>query len=242
MCTLVAAVRPSPSLPLVIAANRDERTARPARPPFLWPGGILAPRDEQAGGTWLGLNAHGLFVGITNRAGNPPDATRRSRGALVVDALAAPSAAALHARMGEVDPAAYNPFHLLYADRVSAHLTWSDGRALHRNDLAPGLHVVTERSFGAADEARAGLVRRRWEALGGDLRPETLGPLLAEHAEDPFAGTCVHADAFGYGTRLSAILLLGETWGETRLYWAEGRPCRTPFVEEAGLVRALGGG
>jgi hypothetical protein len=241
MCTLAVAFGVSPEAPLVVAANRDEHTARPARPPFLWEGSprVISPRDEQAGGTWLGLNEHALFVGITNRAGALPDPSRRSRGALVADALRAPSAAALHARLADLDPRAYNPFHLLYADRASAHLTWSDGHALHRADLAPGLHVVTERSFGAGDEARAALVRRRWEALGGDLRPETLGPLLAEHADDPFAATCVHADAFGYGTRSSAILLLGETWRETRLFWAEGRPCVTPFVAEDALVRAL---
>lgn len=240
MCTLIAAVRPSPTLPLVIAANRDELTARPATPPFLWPGepAVVSPRDDLAGGTWLGLNAHGLFVGVTNRAGNPRDDARRSRGALVADALRAPSAAALHARLAGVDPAAYNPFHLLYADRESAHLTWTDGHTLHRADLAPGLHVVTERSFGAGDEARAALVRRRWEALG-ELAPGAIGPVLAEHADDPFTATCVHADAFGYGTRSSMILLLGARWDTTRLLWAEGRPCRTPFVEQDALLREL---
>jgi hypothetical protein len=246
MCTLVAAVRAHPTLPLVIAANRDEAMARPATPPFLWPGPprLLSPRDELAGGSWLGLNAAGLFVGITNRHGSPPDPTRRSRGALVIDALGAPSATALHARLASVDPAAYNPFHLLYADRRSAHLTWSDGRDLHRADLAPGLHVVTERSFGATPDARAALVRRRWPEFAGELGAPggllRLGPLLAEHAEDPFSATCVHADVFGYGTRSSMLLSLGEAPGDTRLLWAEGRPCRTPFVDQEALVRALG--
>ena len=82
MCTLALAVGVSPSLPLVVAANRDELLARPAVPPFLWPREpgaprILSPRDEVAGGTWLGLNEHALFVGITNRAGAPPDPARR---------------------------------------------------------------------------------------------------------------------------------------------------------------------
>jgi uncharacterized protein with NRDE domain len=241
MCTLVVAVRPSPTLPLVVAANRDELTARPATPPFLWPGSpaVLSPRDDLAGGTWLGLSALGLFVGITNRAGQPPDPRRRSRGALVLESLRASSAAALHARLADLDPAACNPFHLVYADRRSAHLTWSDGAVLHRTDLAPGLHVVTERSFGAGDEARAALVRRRWAELGPDPAPEAIAPLLAQHADDPFLATCVHADAFGYGTRSSMILRLGEGWTDTRLLWAEGRPCRTPFVAQDALLQQL---
>src|SRR5262249_50702626 len=115
MCTLIAAVHAFEDTPLLIAANRDERTTRPAKSPFLWPDErgprILAPRDEQAGGSWLGLNDRGLFVGITNRAFAPLDPSRRSRGALVIDALRAPSALDLHARLAALDPREYNAFH-----------------------------------------------------------------------------------------------------------------------------------
>jgi hypothetical protein len=243
MCTLAAAVGVSPAIPLVVAANRDEMLDRPARPPFLWPGvpRVVSPRDEVAGGTWLGVNEHALFVGITNRAGAPPDRSLRSRGALVAEALRAPSAASLHDHLAALDPRAQNPFHLLYADRTSAHLTWSDGKAIHRADLGPGLHVVTERSFGAGDEQRGALVRRLWSELDGDLSPASLGGILGRHAEDPFAATCVHADAFGYGTRSSFILVLGAAWSDTRAYWAEGKPCVTPYVEQAALLRELQG-
>src|ERR1700691_1210480 len=114
MCTLAVAVGVSPSIRLVVAANRDEMLARPAVPPFLWPGAprVISPRDEVALGTWLGLNEHGLFVGVTNRAGAPPDRSLRSRGILVAESLRARSAAALHARLADLDPRAYNPFHL----------------------------------------------------------------------------------------------------------------------------------
>jgi uncharacterized protein with NRDE domain len=221
------------------------RLSRSAVPPFLWPGSprVLSPRDEVAGGTWLGLNEHALFVGVTNRHGGPPDKTRKSRGALVAEALRAPSATALHDRLADLDPRTYNPFHLLYADRATAHLTWSDGAVLHREDLAPGLHVVTERSLGAAEDRRGPAVRRSWEALRGDLSPAALASLLGRHAteEDFFASTCVHADAFGYGTRSSLVLVLGQRWEDTRWLWAEGKPCVTPFVEQAALLEALAG-
>src|SRR5206468_12767125 len=110
--------------PLVVAANRDERLDRPAAAPFLWSGSprFIAPRDELAGGTWLGLNEHGLFVGLTNRAGAAPDPTRRSRGLLVTDALGAASAAELAARIALLDPRAHSPFLLVWADRAEAHL------------------------------------------------------------------------------------------------------------------------
>src|SRR5712692_8012823 len=73
VCTLICAFRVFPRWPLIVAANRDEHLNRPASPPRLWPGDLsfVAPRDEAAGGTWLGLNSAGLFVGVTNRFGVP---------------------------------------------------------------------------------------------------------------------------------------------------------------------------
>jgi uncharacterized protein with NRDE domain len=78
VCTLVAALHHFSGFPLVVGANRDERYDRPASPVQLWQAeSFVAPRDEAAGGTWLGLNARGLFVGVTNRFGAAKD--RRAR-------------------------------------------------------------------------------------------------------------------------------------------------------------------
>ena len=91
MCTLAIALRPSPGTVLAATGNRNEFLARPASPPRVWPDveGVLMPRDDQAGGTWLGLTARGLFVCITNRRGATPERSRRSRGLLVLDILRA---------------------------------------------------------------------------------------------------------------------------------------------------------
>ena len=97
MCTLIALHRCFPEVPLAIAANRDEYLDRPAEGPAVrhWCGAeVLAPRDARAGGTWLGINAQGVFSGLTNRPNPNPDPARRSRGLLVADLLAHPSAAA----------------------------------------------------------------------------------------------------------------------------------------------------
>jgi len=249
MCTLVAAVRSWPGHPLVIAANRDERLARPAVPPFLWPGPprFVAPRDELAGGSWLGLNEHGVFVGVTNRAGALRDPSRRSRGALVIDALSAPSAAALHQTLASLDHGAYNPFHLLYADRETAHVTWCDGETVHRADLGAGLHVVTEQSTGTAHAdttPRASFIRDAWQrdVAGRELSVARIEALLREHAGHPLEGTCVHADAVGYGTRSSAVLVLGDAAGDVTMLWAEGKPCVTPFEDQRRLLEQLAAG
>jgi uncharacterized protein with NRDE domain len=246
MCTLIAAVRQYRRFPLVVAANRDEEFARPASPPFVWdaPSRFVAPRDDKAGGTWLGLTAGGLFVAVTNRFGVPRDEARRSRGALVVEALGAASAHELHGRLRALSPAAYNAFHLLYADREGAFVTWSDGTALRQDALGPGIHVVTERSLGGDDRSRTELVRRRYPRVDPDVPPgvDALAGLLEIHAppEDPVAGTCIHVPALGYGTRSSLVLRLGPTIEQSDFAWVEGSPCTQPMVPRPDLLAALG--
>ena len=243
MCTLLAVV-PPPGGALQVAANRDEFLARPASPPRRWPGvpAILAPRDEQAHGTWLGVNAHGLFVGVTNRHGTERDTGLASRGMLVAEALRADSVDALHGRLASLGARVYNPFHLLYADTSGrAGLTVCDGARLRQHILGPGLHVLTERSFGAGDDAVR--VRRAEAALargGGHLPLEAWRAVLAEHAPGNLRDSaCIHAPAVGYGTRSSFLLELGPDCTPARCFWTEGPPCTSPWVEGSALLKEV---
>src|SRR5678815_1232251 len=123
MCTLVALHRCTPDAPLWVAANRDEYLERPAEGPALRngrAGALVAPLDRRAGGTWWGLNAHGVFAAITNRPTSQLDATRRSRGQLVIDALCAGSARAAADALAPLGRDLYNPFNLFVADSQEA--------------------------------------------------------------------------------------------------------------------------
>jgi uncharacterized protein with NRDE domain len=246
MCTLVVSFRPTDEWPLVVAANRDERLDRAASGPRLWPGTVpfLAPRDEVAGGTWLGLNARGLFVGVTNRFGASRDDARESRGTLVLEALRHESARALHRSLSALPAGRFNAFHLLYADHEAAFVTWSDGSKVTQEALAPGLHVVTERSLGGDDKSRSELVRDRWAKLAPRYPPDpaALQSLLAVHSEDLLGGTCVHVPAFNYGTRSSTVLLLARQLFDSRLYCADGPPCTAPFSNISELLQGLTAG
>ena len=97
MCTLILLDRVVPQIPVIVAANRDEYFARPAAPPTRFEASagrpaFVAPHDLEAGGTWMGVNEHGVFVGLTNRPVDVKPTGLRSRGLLVVDVLAAASA------------------------------------------------------------------------------------------------------------------------------------------------------
>ena len=240
MCTLVLVVPPSGGV-LQVAANRDEFLARPASPPAPSADGRwIAPRDQEAGGTWLGVNAGGLFVGVTNRHAGGRDPTRRSRGLLVLDALESPDVASLHRRLASLEAAAYNGFHLAYADGTFAGLTWSDGSTLRQERLAPGVHVLTEQSLGAGDDgSRRRLVESRVPSQG-ELDIEGWLALLSVHGPEPRAGTCVHADAVGYGTRSAFVMHRGSTAASSTCAWTDARPCTTPARDGTGILRTVG--
>jgi hypothetical protein len=243
MCTLVLAHRCLPGSALAVAANRDEMLDRAASGPRVVAGSprVLMPRDEVAQGTWLGLSERGLFVGITNRAGAPPDRTRASRGLLVVEALRASGAASLHEDLARLPARRTNPFHLLYADGRAAFVTWSDGETVRQHALEPGVHVVTERSLGGDDRGRTErLLELFRERVDG--RPPTLdglGALLAVHGAqaDPLAGSCVHADEHGYGTRSGFVFIGGE---RPAARWYEGHPCTAPPSDLGAALGELG--
>src|ERR671923_435071 len=85
MCLIVLAWRLRPELPLIVAANRDEFHARPAAPAAFWEDrpGILAGRDLEARGTWMGISRSGKFAAVTNYRGALEARAAESRGALV---------------------------------------------------------------------------------------------------------------------------------------------------------------
>src|SRR5215813_3419785 len=84
MCLIALFFRVVDDAPLVIGANREEEYARGGEPPQVWSGTcrVVAGRDPVAGGTWFGVNEHGLVAAVTNRRRSPLPEAPRSRGLL----------------------------------------------------------------------------------------------------------------------------------------------------------------
>jgi len=245
MCTLVAYVGGSPALPLLVAANRDEFLDRPATDPAIiavdpW---VFAGQDLSAGGTWFGINAHGLVVGLLNRrrpAGPAP--CRRSRGLLCLEMLQTASPDAAAALLARVRPETYNPFNLLVADHRQALVATSGPETVRLTRLPPGVHLLTNLELNDPTCPRIARSSSRFAALrlptNGDASAliEPLRELLADHATalDPRADVietlCVHRP--GYGTRSSSIVALAAN-GSPRWWHSAGPPCRSPFTELA---------
>jgi uncharacterized protein with NRDE domain len=249
MCTLIALHRCFADAPLVVAANRDEFLERPTEGPALREAAIgssphaqkrvVAPRDLRAGGSWLGINEAGVFAAITNRRCEEPDPKRRSRGWLVMEALAEPSAARAADRFARLTEGAYNPFNLYLADAESAHLLSYQDRT-ERFDLGAGAHVIGNVH---PDEPSAKIARLRADAAAiaerADAPLAALADLCRAHLASPFDSTCVHAGE--YGTRSSTLL---RTGARPELHYADGPPCEasyrdlTPLLHDLGIVPA----
>jgi hypothetical protein len=109
----------------------------------------------------------------------------------------------------------------------------NDGDQIREIQLAPGLHVLTERSQveGGTQTEREKLIaaRMRTHLESGVPTEHDLAGMLSVHAEDPFDGTCVHAPAYNYGTRSSTLIWFYKD--SIRFLHAEGPPCETPYQD-----------
>jgi uncharacterized protein with NRDE domain len=245
VCTLIAFHRVWRDAPLIVAANRDERYDRPATGPRWIEAGALmalAPRDEVAGGTWMGANTAGMWIGITNRRGpRPPDPDRRSRGLLCLDLLGEATARDVVAALERIEEP-YNPFHVVCGDgEVMALIEYEEGRVQTR-ELGPGCHIVTNEPLEEAP--REPKTRRAWTLLeaaglwpaeGGAVAPgglsQTLAAILADHGAYGPDALCLHGGR--YGTRSAAVWRMHPAAARDRrafdVVYADGPPCATSF-------------
>ena len=160
MCSIVLLRRPRHRWPLLVAANRDEMRDRPWDPPARhWPERpeVLAGRDRLSGGSWLGLNEHGVLAAVLNRVGSlGPSPDKRSRGELVLDALDHTDAASAAEQLRHLDAGAYRSFNLVVADIENAY--WLAGREERRKvemEAVPdGLSMLTAREMNDTDSPR----------------------------------------------------------------------------------------
>jgi uncharacterized protein with NRDE domain len=119
MCLLIFAHGVDPRFPLVVAANRDEFHARPTEPSHFWPEqpDLLAGRDLEQGGTWMGITRDGRFAAITNYRDPAHTAPApRSRGELPLRYLTGPREPEQFLRELDADAGEYAGFNLLVGD------------------------------------------------------------------------------------------------------------------------------
>ncbi|OWQ96432.1 NRDE family protein [Sphingopyxis witflariensis] len=228
MCVVALAWHSHPDWPLILIGNRDEFHGRASAPLASWndDSGIIAGRDLQAGGTWLGAHAPtGRVVVVTNVRGALPDPAKESRGALVVDMLRGDGR---FADPAEADLDRFNAFNLFAVGGDEARLL-TNRPTPQIAPLAPGVHALanepTDTPCPRAERLRVALEA----AIANRADPGAMLDLLT--AEDDPA-LFLRGDV--YGTRCTTLLAIAADGGAQmveRRYEAGGRPAGTTALK-----------
>ena len=227
MCLLLVAHRACPGYRLIVAANRDEYHRRATAAANHWQDqpAILAGRDLEGGGTWLGLNVAGRFATVTNvRSANAVRHSPRSRGLIVSDFLLAEHDATTYA--ARLMPAAhdYDGFNLLAWD--GEILSWLSNQAAAPRTLADGIYTLSNASLDTP-WPKTERLRHAFSKVMDNHRGDPVAGLLevlrdtarAVDAQLPDTGIGVERERWlssifiegdGYGTRCSSVLTIND--------------------------------
>jgi uncharacterized protein with NRDE domain len=264
VCTILVLRGVRADFPLIVATNRDEFYARETAGPgvLLEHPRTVGGRDLRAGGTWMGVTREGLFVGVTNHRSleQVNVAALRSRGELVLHALALGSADAVSEYARSLDGREYNGFNLMWGDAATLQVAYGrpSERVLSVYDVPPGLHVLPNDELDSPAFAKVQRARQLVEPFVQAALPalrerleralaDRLLPALEDQPKPPptsqfdhallreLAALCVRTPT--YGTRSSTIVLLepGKVGG---FFYADGPPDQTPFADITSLFEA----
>jgi uncharacterized protein with NRDE domain len=226
MCLIAFAWQRHPRWRLVLAGNRDEFHARPSAPLARWNGTpIIAGRDLEAGGTWLGVTDAGRCCVVTNVRDLRDPQHGTSRGTLVTDFLRGEDNAMAHAHRLLRVAADYRPFNLLTFDAREAFYLGNRPEA-RMQSVTPGLHGLSNADFNTPWPKTRTLMQRLHEWMDS-ADDENFTPLFdaladertAEDAELPDTGVGLERERWlsstfirgeRYGTRASTVLTIGH--------------------------------
>jgi hypothetical protein len=245
MCLLGIAFQSDATCPILVLANREESFSRPALPARIHPRqgetpAWLGGTDLLAGGTWLGVNAYGLLVAITNRRRQNIPPALRSRGLLCRSLLAfRTTEAAVQSALEQLRHEAYAGCNLLIASPLAASVI-EFGDNLRVTSLSPGLHLITNGDLNDPDDRR--ITRVRQELARAD--PGSPADWLARARQVCALGATGEQPAIclagtDRGTVSSMVLALSERIEDSQFWSAARSPAQAAYDDLSPLLRAL---
>ena len=232
-----------PEAPVLVAANREERYARSSLPPSIQSGKprILCGIDEEAGGTWLGVNQNGMFVGICNRPKIMPAFIPRSRGLLCKDMLRTESSrAAVDLCLEEVMSGKYNGANFVVADSEGA---W----AIHAGDdvnvaeVEEGLNIVSDGDLNDPRDKRAEMARRllTLQMLDSPVKFLAIASKVFARPPSPQGRPSIVIRDKDEGTLNSTLISLGAKPRDAIFQYSAGPPDRHSHQDFSPLLRDI---
>lgn len=232
MCLILFSYQQHPEYPLIIAANRDERYARPALGADYWSDApdILAGRDLEHGGTWLGVTRTGRFAALTNYRDPVHERVNvLSRGHLTTEYLNSTLTPQEYIMRIRTDAGKYNGFNLLVGN--PSEIWYYSNISSQSFAVNPGIHGLSNQLLNSAWPKVERGKQLLLQALAGPVDEMVLLALLADdqRPEDsrlPDTGVglelervlspiCIVSD--GYGTRTQSVLTFRHD-GRIRFY------------------------
>ena len=214
MCLILIAHRVHPAFPLVVGANRDEFYTRPTAAAEFWRDApqVLAGRDLQAGGTWLGITRDLRFAAVTNfRDARSLQPGARSRGELTSAFLRGAVPAPRY--LEDVRPRAgdYGGFNLFVAD--SSGLFYFSNRDGEVRELAPGTYGLSNHLLDTPWPKVTELKPRFNAAIADPLDPGAIRAILADRGVAPDAALPDTGGGLERERMLSAAFVISEAYG-----------------------------
>jgi uncharacterized protein with NRDE domain len=216
VCLIAFAWETHPRWRLLLLGNRDEAHARPTAPLEHWTDApqIMAGRDLQAGGTWMGVTREGRAGVVTNVRDPAANLDGASRGLLVANYLRARMPAANYAAALQENPVRYRPYNLLLFDADTAVYLGNHSRR-RVEQVHPGVHGLSNADFNApwpkTRTLKEHLVDWLRESDGRDFEP--LFAALGDDAEWPDAVLPNTGVGIELERRLSAAFIRGHRYG-----------------------------
>lgn len=243
MCILAIQYKLVPESPILIAANREEYYDRPSLPPSIQSGKprILCGLDQQAGGTWLGVNQNGMFVAASNRLRTVAAIAPRSRGVLCRDLLRCGSARqAVDQAMDELSTGKYDGVNYLIADGETA---WAvhGGDEVNAVELEEGLSIIANGDVNDHRDDRVQLAYRLLTLQTLDSPVKFLAVASKVFARPPASSGRPTMVLRGRdrGTVSSTLLSLGKKPRDAIYQFANGSPDQAKYEDFSPMLRDI---
>ena len=243
MCLLAIQYRSVSEAPILVAANREEAYDRPSLVPAIQPGKprVLSGVDAKAGGTWLGVNQNGLFVGACNRTKLANPLSPKSRGILCRDLLKANSARqAVDMALEELSGGKFDGVNYVIADYESGWVVHG-GDEVEVVELTDGLNIIGNSDVNDPRDERQKLARRLLTLQTLDSSVKFLAV-----ASKAFARPSAGPERPGMivrgkerGTVSSTLIALGKKPRDAIFQYASGSPDVAKYEDYSPLLRDI---
>jgi uncharacterized protein with NRDE domain len=197
---------------LVITMNRDEaRLRHEAGLKQQQQNGVelLYPIDGQAGGTWFGVNNHGVVLALLNRYQDPQSSAAPTRGNIIPQALAYGDFSLVKKHLSEQNYQYYNPFDLLLISSDEClNLSWNGRYLSAHNTSQPALLLSSSSLNTEAVLAKRQQCFQQWLEHTPELTPgAVLQQIHLQHNPDSLGDSVLMDRSNAHSKSICQVLL-----------------------------------